>query len=128
MFSLNCAYIYIFSINHVDKYTKEKTDLPDELIETVEGEILGANEGKQIPPISDSDSKDVVENSIRLIQKANQGYAQERRVIQRHKLVCVTCAECAIEHNGQNIKFWVYGKERNVYCPEYPGGCCCTII
>lgn len=91
----------------MDKYTKEKTDLPDELIATVKGEDLGTNEGRQVPPMADSDSKDVVDNSIRLIQKANQAYAQERRVMQRHRLTCVTCSECALEHNGQTIKFWV---------------------
>ena len=116
------------SINHVEKYISEKSDLPDELIQTVKGEILGENEGKQIAPMSDSDSKDIADNSLRLIQKMNQAYDQERRVLQRHRLVCVTCAECSMEYNGQNTKFWVYGEERKVYCPEYPGGCSCTII
>lgn len=104
---------------------KERTDLPDELLQTVKGENLGENEGKQVPPMMDSDNKDIVENSIRLVQNANQVYVKEKRVIQRHKLVCFTCTECTIEYNGKEFKFWVYGQERKVYCPEYPGGCCC---
>lgn len=120
--------LYVLSINHVDKYTKEKSELPDELIGTVKGEILASNEGKQLAPISDSDDKDISQNSGRLLQKASQGYVQERRVIQRHVLNCVVCSECELEYEDKKYKFWVYGEERKIYMPEYPGGCCCTIL
>lgn len=67
---------------------KEKTDLPDELLKNVKGEILHQDEGVQILPIEDSDNTDVIENSRRLIQKANQGYGQEKRILQVCYLDC----------------------------------------
>ena len=118
----------LFSINHVDKYTKEKTELPDHLIATVKGEILMQDEGVQLMPITDSDNSDVVENSSRLIQKSYQSYSSERRILQKHVLNCVTCAECQLAYEGQEYKFWVYGEQKKVHFPNYPGGCCCTIL
>lgn len=65
-------------MNHVDEYIKEKSELPDELIKTVKGEILFQDEGVQLLPIQDSDNVDIVENTRRLIQKSTQAYSQEK--------------------------------------------------
>jgi hypothetical protein len=94
----------------------------------VGGEILAQGESRQLAPMTDSDSKDVVENSTRLLQKAGQAYSSEKRVLQRQTLKCIVCTECSIDYNGKTTKFWVYGAEKKVHYPEYPGGCCCTII
>ena len=46
------------------------------------GDDLCRDEGVALEPILDSDNQDVVQNSTRIIQKANQAYGQELRVFQ----------------------------------------------
>ena len=78
-----CITFYLFkSVNHHDEYLKDKSDLPDELLKTVRGDDLCRDESVTLEPILDSDNQDVVQNSTRLIQKANQAYGQELRVFQ----------------------------------------------
>lgn len=60
----------------------EKTELPDEIIKTVQGEVLKQDEGVQILPIDDCSKEEINQNSARLIQKANQAYSNEKRVLQ----------------------------------------------
>jgi hypothetical protein len=56
--------------------------LPDEVLKTVRGDEICRDESVALEPILDSDNQDVVQNSTRLIQKANQAYGQELRVFQ----------------------------------------------
>jgi hypothetical protein len=115
-------------INHIDEFLQERTELPDEIINQAVGEMLVQNEGVQLSPITDSDNTDVNSNSSRLIQKSLQAYSQEKRLLQRHELVCVSCNACEVVYNNEMYKFWVLGNSRTVYCPNYPGNCCCTIL
>ena len=74
-------------MNHNDYYCKDKSDLPDELLRTVHGEDLCRDEALSLLPILDSDNKDVVENTTRLIQKSAQAYGQEYRVFQVGEII-----------------------------------------
>ena len=60
----------------------ERTELPDEIIKQAVGETLVKNEGVQVLPITDSDNQDVNSNSALLIQKSQQTYSQEKRILQ----------------------------------------------
>ncbi len=60
----------------------EKTELPDEIIKTVQGEVLKQDEGVQILPINDCSKEEINQNSTRLIQKASQAYSNERQILQ----------------------------------------------
>lgn len=114
--------IVVDYINHKEEYIKDKSALPDELLKYVKGETISNDEGLSILPILDSDSDDIVENTKRLIDKANQNYPQEYRIKQRHHLKLVTVAECPISFNGKEYKFWIYGEERKIHFPDFPGG------
>lgn len=56
--------------------------MPDEIIKQAVGETLVQNEGVQVSPITDSDNPDVNSNSALLIQKSQQTYSQEKRILQ----------------------------------------------
>ena len=74
--------IFIISINHVDEYISERTELPDDLVKQYPGDILLSCEGPQLMPIQDCDSNDLNQNSLRLVQNAVQAYSQERQIMQ----------------------------------------------
>lgn len=112
-------------INHNEYYMKDKSDLPDDFLKFVHGEDLCRDQAVCLEPILDSDNQDIVENTRRLIEKSVQAYSLEYRVLQRHLLYCITCAQVKISHNGKDYKFFVYGEEKKVHFPDYPGGCCC---
>lgn len=50
---------------------------------------------------------------------------------QRHQVRIVPVAEVEYGFKGGPGKFWVYGYENKVYCPDYPHtccwGCCCVM-
>lgn len=117
--------IVVSFINHSEYYCKDKSELPDELLKTVRGEDLCRDEGISLEPILDCDNQDMLENTKRMIGKSNTAYGQELRVFQRHVLHCITCAEVKFSHKGKDYKFYVFGNEKKVHFPDYPGGPCC---
>jgi len=49
---------------------------------------------------------------------------------QRQTLRGVPVTEVSTTYDGGVLRFWVYGNERRVYCPDYPEKCCwgCEIL
>jgi hypothetical protein len=119
-------------ITHTDEYLSEKTELPDELIKTAQGEVLKQDEGAQINEINDCSHDDINQNSKRLIQKTrqefNSGNNHKRQLFQKHCLTLITCTECEAIYQTNKFKFWVLGQNKEIYAPDYPGGGCCNII
>ena len=106
--------------------------MDDQIIKTVQGEIIKQDEGVQILEINDCTRQDINENSKRLIQKMKQKLSNnsfERQIFQKHCLTLVTCTECKANYGAKQFKFWVLGQNKQIYAPDYPGtGCCCTIL
>ena len=128
-------------ITHTDEYLSEKTEMPDELIKTAQGEVLKQDEGDQIIEINDCSNDDINQNSKRLIEKTKQEFNDgnssnnyERQIFQKHCLTLITCTECEATYQTKEFKFWVLGQSKEIYSPDYPGGgccgccCCCTIL
>ena len=78
----------ILFYKHKEYYCKDKSALPDEVLKEVSGENLFHDEGISLLPILDSDNQDIVETSKTFIQKSNQAYSQEYRIMQRQNLRC----------------------------------------
>lgn len=120
--------VWVQYTNHVDKYVNERTELPDQIVESNAGEILLQCEGRQVVPVQDCESNDLNQNSLRLIQKAAQAYNQENQLLQRHALKAISVVECTIVYETQPYKAWIIGSDKRVHWPNYPSKCCCTIL
>ncbi len=46
-------------------------------------------------------------------------------VFQRHELRSVPVNEVNVSWKDKSYRFWAYGAEKKVYCPDYPQQCCC---
>ena len=44
-------------------------------------------------------------------------------LLQRHHVEEIAIAEAVTEWKGKLFKYWVYGCERKVFCPDYPVKC-----
>ncbi|XP_076468951.1 protein SSUH2 homolog [Babylonia areolata] len=117
--------------NHLDDYILEKTDMPDELIRDVGGKPVFEQTLPKVWPITSYPVNDVNDNSQRLVALHQETYKTKRTLMQRQILRAVPVTETEWDWSDlKNMKFWVYGNEKRVYCPDYPHTCCwgCVIL
>ena len=116
--------------NHPSDYILEGTDMPDELIRDVSGQVLFEQTLPFVWPISQYSIQQINENSIRLVGEHCQAWPMERTLMQRQNLRSVPVSEVAYTWKNVNTRFWVYGYEHEVYAPDYPHQCCwgCNIL
>ncbi|KAK3585813.1 hypothetical protein CHS0354_038330 [Potamilus streckersoni] len=111
--------------NHKDDHILERSDLPDELVRQVGGKLIFEQVLPMVPPIVAYPVKEINDNSIRLVNKHRGAWPNERCLSQRQTLRGVPVTEVNYTWENVNSRFWVYGFERKVYCPDYPQQCCC---
>ncbi|XP_071945273.1 protein SSUH2 homolog [Antedon mediterranea] len=122
--------LFVKYTNHVDDYIYETTDLPDELIRDVQGQTLFEQTLAYVWPISQYAQPEINQNSIRIVETHRSAWPNEKQLQQRHNLRAVPVSEVHYKWNDDASRFWVYGFENTVYCPDYPQTCCwgCNII
>ncbi|ESO82302.1 hypothetical protein LOTGIDRAFT_134754 [Lottia gigantea] len=114
--------------NHKGDHIIEKTDLPDELIRDVQGSVVFEQVMLPVWPISAYPLDEINQCSNNLCNQHRTAFQTEKYLQQRQQLRAVPVTEVHYSWDDNNLRFWVYGKERKVYCPDYPKQCCCTIL
>jgi hypothetical protein len=117
-----------------DCYTNEiPTNIfPNKLIEKSEGEIAFNEHSKTVSPVTNFPDVAVITATRRLNDEHRIRHQNECEKIleQRHQIKVMPIAMIDWEYKKKNGKFYVYGKERRVYFPNYPGNCFryCTLL
>ncbi|CAH1773454.1 unnamed protein product, partial [Owenia fusiformis] len=116
--------------NHAEEYILEKTDMPDHLIKNVQGKTLFEQKLPRCWPMRTFPEPDINQCSNNLIMKHLDAYKMTNIIMQRQTLRAVPVSECAYTWKGDSKRYWVYGNEHQVYCPDYPQTCCwgCNIL
>ncbi|XP_071825191.1 protein SSUH2 homolog [Apostichopus japonicus] len=117
-------------INNVEDFIHEPTDLPDELIRDVSGKSVFEQTLPYVWPISQYDVPEINENSFRIVERHRNAWPESKLIQQRQILRSVPITEVKYMYKQEGGRFWVYGNEHEVHCPEYPQQCCwgCTIL
>lgn len=111
--------------NHKEDFILETTDMPDELVRQVGGKIVFEDVKPMVWPIISYPVPEINNNSQRLVNAHRGQWPSERILNQRQTLRGVPVTEVHWTWDNSNLRFWVYGNERRVYCPDYPHQCCC---
>jgi len=105
---------------------------PNKLIEKSEGEIVLKEHSKKVWPVTNFPDVAIITatdglNDEHRIQHENEC---EKILEQRHQIKAIPIAMTDWEYKKKNGKFYVYGNERRVYFPKYPGNYlrCCTLL
>ena len=115
--------------NHEDNFVHEITDLPDELILTVDGEELLSEVDKRVGSIVNFFLDDINEASKNLTKKHATEWTDEVIHQQRQLLTAVPVFEVTYKlGSGETGRFWVYGSEKSIFSIDYPAQCCCCCI
>ncbi|XP_001199642.2 protein SSUH2 homolog [Strongylocentrotus purpuratus] len=117
-------------INHVEDNIVERTNLPDELIRDVTGNIVFEEEQPKVWPITHFPDNAINQASQQIVKRHEDSFKSERLHKQRHKVRIIPVAEAKCLYNDKPFVFFVYGFERKVYAPEYPMQCCwgCSVL
>merc|ERR1712038_830179 len=110
--------------NHVDDYILEETDMPDHLVRNAAGNTIFEQTLYQVWPIIAYPVPQINQASTSLVQQHSQGFPGERWLHQRHNLRGVPVTEVKYNWKEVNKRYWVFGEQRDVHCPDYPQDCC----
>ncbi|ELU08076.1 hypothetical protein CAPTEDRAFT_138252, partial [Capitella teleta] len=122
---------------HQLEHIVEHTDMPEQLVKHVAGEIVFEQTQPSVWPISNYPVQEVCLASQRLVHEHNSQFQGKAKIImQRHKLRAVPVSECTYtwksddDDEDEERRFWVYGKENACYAPDYPMKYCwgCQIL
>jgi hypothetical protein len=116
--------------NHKEDFILEGTDLPDHLVGGVQGDVVFEQAMFQVWPIQHYPVAQIAQNSVRLVESHRGKFRNERQLQQRQTLRAVPVTEVDAEWDDWKSRYWVYGLDRKVHCPDYPQTCCwgCQII
>ncbi|KAK3101124.1 hypothetical protein FSP39_001126 [Pinctada imbricata] len=116
--------------NHQGEHIVERTDMPDELVREGQGDTLFEQTLPMVFPITSYPVPDINNNSIRLVNQHKGAFPSERQLQQRQILRAVPVTEVHYTWDETSTRYWIYGRQRKVYAPDYPQQCCwgCTIL
>ncbi|KHJ40836.1 UTP--glucose-1-phosphate uridylyltransferase [Trichuris suis] len=107
-----------------DEYCHEM-HLPDEELEKVTGELVLVECQAVVSPIRNFPIPAISDQSERLIRShLDKQTAHSRILKQRQTLEAVPIADVLYELGGRTGRFWVLGRERIAFVPQYPKKCC----
>uniref|UniRef100_A0A5S6QWY6 Protein SSUH2-like protein n=1 Tax=Trichuris muris TaxID=70415 RepID=A0A5S6QWY6_TRIMR len=100
-------------------------NLPDEELEKVTGELVLVECQAVVSPIRNFPIAAISEHSARLIRSHLDKQTPNSRILkQRQTLEAVPIADVLYELGGRTGRFWVLGRERIAFVPQYPKKCC----
>lgn len=115
-------------LNHFEDHIVERTALPDELIRGVTGQTAFEEELPMIWPINHFPDQTINIASKQLVDRHRQTYANERMLLQRHRVRIVPVTEAIFQFREKQGSYFVYGFENKVHAPAYPQKCCCGCV
>lgn len=116
--------------NNLEDFIHETTDLPNELIRDVSGKVVFEQTLPYVWPISQYHIQEINLSSIEMVERHRSAWPNSKMLQQRQVLRSVPVTEVHYKFKDKDGRFWVYGNEQEVHCPDYPQSCCwgCTII
>ncbi|KAK7503572.1 hypothetical protein BaRGS_00005111 [Batillaria attramentaria] len=115
--------------NHKEEYLREETDLPDHLVAEVGWITMFEQMHEQLAPIEGFPIPEIDSKSKQFLAKHRLELLDKKRLLQqRQKLSATPVTEVHVTWKDQPGRYWVYGKEQKVYCPDYPEQCACCVI
>ncbi|XP_033624380.1 protein SSUH2 homolog isoform X2 [Asterias rubens] len=117
-------------VNNFSDYILERSDMPDELIRDVSGQVVFEQTLPFVWPISQYPVTEVNENSVRLVSEHRTAWPYAKTLHQRQTLRSVPVTEAHYDWKDVSTRFWVYGFEHKVHAPDYPHQCCwgCNVL
>ncbi|XP_052778924.1 protein SSUH2 homolog isoform X2 [Mya arenaria] len=112
-------------INHDDEYIYETTDLPDELVANVGGNVIFEEKLPMVWPITGYPVPEINKKSQEMVSTHSKKWPNELIHQQRQTLRGVPVTEVHYKWDDQNLRYWIYGTEQKIYAPDYPQQCCC---
>ncbi|XP_069175879.1 protein SSUH2 homolog isoform X1 [Procambarus clarkii] len=116
---------------NTSEHIVRKGGLPEALVKEVSGQVAFEEEGTRIFPLTQFPDNTINLASAQLVNNHKNAFHDERIYAQRHQVRIVPVAEVEYGFKGGPGKFWVYGYENKVHCPDYPHtccwGCCCVM-
>lgn len=110
--------------NHESDYILEMTDMPDELVRNVSGTVIFEQTMLPVWPLTAYPVTDINMNSQRLTSSHRTAFPSEKQLNQRQTLRAVPVTEVDYDYKDLKTRYWVYGRERKVWSPDYPAQCC----
>ncbi|KAI0218715.1 hypothetical protein LSAT2_029584 [Lamellibrachia satsuma] len=114
--------------NNRGEHVVEKSDIPEELVQQVSGEVVFEQVRPRVWPVSNYPDKELCVASQNLIEDHWDQFRHTQIIMQRHCLRAVPVTECQYNWQDCQHKFWVYGVEKAVYTPDYPQKYCCGCV
>lgn len=114
---------------HKEEYIKEDSDLPDHLVADVKWITMFEQTHEQLAPIEGFPIPEIDIKSKEFLAKHHHELLNKKRLLQqRQKLSATPVVEVQVTWKEQPGRYWVFGKERKVYCPDYPDTCACCVV
>ncbi|XP_055943699.1 protein SSUH2 homolog isoform X2 [Argiope bruennichi] len=115
--------------NHMDDHVVERvSNLDDDKIRNVSGEIVCQEEETTVLPLTHFPDMTVSMASAQLLQNHASSFPEEKVLKQRHKVSIVPVTSVRYKWKNREGLFHIYGFEQRVYAPDYPQTCCCCCI
>ncbi|GAB6033646.1 Protein ssuh2 [Chamberlinius hualienensis] len=111
--------------NNVEDHIVERTNLPEELIKGVSGQVAFEEQLPRVWPINHFPDNTINMASSQLVQKHATSYQNQKILMQRQQVRIIPVTEINYQWKSHVGRFYVYGYENKVYAPDYPQKCCC---
>ncbi|CAD5118072.1 DgyrCDS6811 [Dimorphilus gyrociliatus] len=117
-------------LNNASDYVHRINSIPIELVKGANGKEIFKYSSNMAWPISHSTIKEINVLSSQLIDKHRQTYKSQKILFEKQTIKAVPVSEIDYRFKGESKRFWVYGTQGEVHCPDYPQQhCCgCTIL
>ena len=102
--------------------------IPNKLIRKAMAQNILSENNLRIKPITNHPDNDINQASANLINEHNCLYSNVKILSQKHDLTVIPITHCKFEWNKELGDFYVYGLDHNVFAPNYPKKCSCTIL
>ena len=80
---------------------------------------------KTVKPIDYANDEEITEGSEKLIEFHKTNYLKhEKLIMQRHHLRMIPISTINYTYNETSDKYFIYGTEMRVYCPNFPRSTC----
>lgn len=120
---------------HKDEAINSRVPIPEDLLTKVTGTVVLDERGSRVYPLTNFPEPILNQKSQEMIQRQQNCGMYEKILEQRHFLRIIPIGTAAARRGDkpdhhQLYHFHVYGLERKVYFPDYPGRLCrcCTIL
>lgn len=109
-----------------DDHILKRSDLPNKLVRDGQGDTVFAQTARRVGPIQTFAEPELNARSKQLVDGHKSSWPSERILQQRQYLLSVPVHECYFDYKSELGRFWVYGKQKEVYTEDYPQMSCCS--